>query len=323
MWSVQPDFVEVLTWNDYGESHYIGPLHDDGMTAFDTGKTPFNYATGMPHDGWRQFLPYVIDTYKNGIATVTLEGLTAWYRLTPKDSPSCTDGGTTGNTASQLQYEFYPADIVEDKIFYTALLASEQGVSVSVGGVDLGAIWTSKPDGGIGLYHGSVAYGGTTGNVVVKVGSMVMSGASISTSCDHTKGQDGVTNWNAWVGSATGSSVHATPALNLTEQVCIRGTGATAYRGLCEFSCNLAYCPIGACTCLEMGAAVKLPEATGVLGYPAAGLDKTYEGLCGFACNYGYCPPAACDTVKHEMAIPTVSPFNPPACIEGTGEGDL
>ena len=32
--SLQPQFIEIVTWNDYGESHYIGPLDskhtDDG-----------------------------------------------------------------------------------------------------------------------------------------------------------------------------------------------------------------------------------------------------------------------------------------------------
>lgn len=59
---MQPEFVEVISWNDYGESHYIGPLHDEEYDAFDIGKGPFNYALQMPHDGWRLFLPFLIDT---------------------------------------------------------------------------------------------------------------------------------------------------------------------------------------------------------------------------------------------------------------------
>jgi hypothetical protein len=51
------------------------------MELFTTGKAPFNYATNMPHDGWRLFLPFVIDTYKLGTATITQEGVVAWYRL--------------------------------------------------------------------------------------------------------------------------------------------------------------------------------------------------------------------------------------------------
>ena len=103
-----------------------GPLHEEEYpSVFDSthGNGPYNFANDMTHDAWRQTLPYVIDTFKNGIATVEQEVLTAWYRLTSKDNGACSDGDTTGNTASQLQIEFYPTDVVQDKIFYSALLA--------------------------------------------------------------------------------------------------------------------------------------------------------------------------------------------------------
>jgi Glycosyl hydrolase family 71. len=35
---LSPRFVEIITWNDYGESHYIGPLSsphtDDGASKW-------------------------------------------------------------------------------------------------------------------------------------------------------------------------------------------------------------------------------------------------------------------------------------------------
>lgn len=48
---IQPEWVEIISWNDYGESHYIGPLNDKAYIAFTTGKVPYNYVRGMPHDG--------------------------------------------------------------------------------------------------------------------------------------------------------------------------------------------------------------------------------------------------------------------------------
>ncbi|KAI3118779.1 CAZyme family GH71 [Penicillium roqueforti] len=36
----QPEFVEIISWNDYGESHYIGPLYDYAMEAFTIRKAP-------------------------------------------------------------------------------------------------------------------------------------------------------------------------------------------------------------------------------------------------------------------------------------------
>lgn len=36
--ALKPRFVEIITWNDYGESHYIGPLSsphtDDGTSKW-------------------------------------------------------------------------------------------------------------------------------------------------------------------------------------------------------------------------------------------------------------------------------------------------
>ncbi len=196
---IQPEFIQIITWNNYGESHYIGPLYDESMEAFDVGKAPFNYVTDMPHDSWRLILPFIIDLYKTGTAEVYKEVLSTWYRLAPR--AACPDGGTTGNTATQLQLEFRPGEVVQDKIFYTALLASEKPVKVIIGGVDLGAAWTDKPSGGVGLYHGSVAYGGHTGAVVVSVNGMVVNGKEITTNCNRTPGQNGVANWNAWPSS--------------------------------------------------------------------------------------------------------------------------
>ncbi|KZF20787.1 carbohydrate-binding module family 24 protein [Xylona heveae TC161] len=319
---VQPDFVEIISWNDYGESHYIAPLHDNAFDAFDIGKGPYNYAANMPHDGWRLFLPYVIDTYKYGIATVTEEGLVTWYRLYP--SLECNSGGTTGNTANQLQLEFEPTEVVQDKVFFSALLTAPATVSVSIGGVVRTATWENTPDGGVGIYHGSIPFAGHSGEVVVTIsrsGTIISQvvGKSITTNCPN-----GIQNWNAWVGSATGNqAVSATPTLNLDKQHCIEGTGANNFAGLCSFTCTYGYCPVGACVCTAMGAQRELPDATGVKGYPIEGEDASYGGLCSFACNYGYCPEGACGTVQVPLTTPTVSDFAPPACVAGTGEGNL
>lgn len=63
----------------------------------------------------------------------------------------------------------------------------------------------------------------------------------------------------------------------------------------------------------QQGDQKPLPTSTGVIGYPAEGLDANYEGLCAFVCNLGYCPSGACGTVKYPLTIATTSPFLPPA----------
>ncbi|QMW33048.1 alpha-1,3-glucanase/mutanase [Aspergillus flavus] len=320
---VQPSWLQIISWNDYGESHYIGPLRDiDNYEAFKVGKAPFNYAHGMPHDGWRLFLPYWIDMYKKGKGTITKEGVVGWYR--PNPVAACKNGGTTGNTASQLQLEFEPAQVVQDKIFFSALLTSSATVTVTVGGVSIPATWEFVPDGGVGVYHGSAGYGAFLGDVKISIsrsGATIaeFSGTAITTSC-----KDGYSNFNAWVGSASGPSISAvSPKLPMENQTCIQGTAPGNFQGLCEFTCNYGYCPIGACQCTKMGAPREKPKPTGVEGYPIAGEGSSYIGLCAFACNYGYCPPDACGTTKVPLTEPTVSPFLPSACTAGTGEGDL
>ncbi|KAK4160430.1 glycosyl hydrolase family 71-domain-containing protein, partial [Cladorrhinum sp. PSN259] len=324
---VQPEWVQILTWNDYGESHYIGPLHDEEMELFDEdhGRAAFNYAENMPHDAWRQhILPFMIDQYKTNQSTVTQEAIVAWYRLTP--GAACNDGRTSGNTHSQLQVEFAPTKVSQDKIFFSALLSSNKAVTVTVGGVNLAADWSSKPAGGVGVYHGSVSYGSNLGAVVVTVGDMVFSGEPITTNCNRVKGQSGLTNWNAWVGSKAGSTVNA-KAPSISNYVCIRGKGVGNFAGLCDFSCHYGYCPIGACTCTAIGPQVTRPgpetPGYGVIGYPAEGLSASYSGLCSFVCNYGWCPAGVCGTTQHTPVVPKVSEFLPSACTSGTGAGDL
>ncbi|KAF4825555.1 Mutanase [Colletotrichum siamense] len=318
----QPDYVEIISWNDYGESHHIGPLRPNAMEAFVTGRAPFNFARDMPHDGWRMTLPFWIDYYKNGKATVTQEGIMGWFRTTP--AAKCSDGETSGNTASQLQLEFSPAEVMQDRIFFSAVLGSHADVTVNVGGTSQAGTWTSVPDGGIGVYHGSVPFQGR-GSVTI---SLQRGGANIATidggSITDNCAERGLTNWNAWVGSAMAAgSISATPALSRSEQTCIKGTGATGFTKLCEFTCKYGYCPVSACQCVAIGAPIPEPPTTGPAGFPAAGKSESYTGLCGWSCPRGFCPTESCSTSKQPIKNPTVSEFLPPACTGGGSDNGL
>lgn len=105
----QPEFVQIISWNDFGESHYIGPLDTKQYAAFaaDHGNAPYNYADVVPHDGWRKFLPYMIDLYKSGSTTITKESVVAWYRKSSAVLSVCSNGGTTGNTASKCMLRIW------------------------------------------------------------------------------------------------------------------------------------------------------------------------------------------------------------------------
>jgi hypothetical protein len=321
---LQPEYVQIISWNDFGESHYIGPLRSTEYEAFHRGLAPFNYAINMPHDGWRLHLPFIIDLYKSGTATVSRESVVAWYRRNPGGT-TCSSGGTTGNTATQLQDWYGPDLVSQDRIFYTALLGSGGAtVTVSIGGVTQTGAWRHIPDGNVGIFQGSVPRNGGLGAVVVTVsrgGSVVaqMTGQPINTNCNV-----GITNWNAYVGSVSAANTIAaiSPPRALSAQVCTAGTGPGNYVGLCNNACKYGYCP-PVCTCTQMGKQVSLPAVTGTNGCPAAGLDITYLGLCQFNCNRGNCSPTACEVKPAGFVCNPPAAVAPPqrGCIRGTATG--
>ncbi|KAL2199493.1 glycoside hydrolase family 71 protein [Corynascus similis CBS 632.67] len=200
---VRPDYVEILTWNDFGESHYIGPVRDKELGLFASGGAPVNYAKDMSHDGWRRFLPFYIDVYKTGKVPekVEEEGVMAYYRTAA--ALACPSGGTVGNNKAQGQSEMKPEELVEDSVFYAALLNSDDGVTVevSIGEEKLTGGFDGVPPAGAGtpgVYTGSVPFGGKTGEVVVtvlrdsKTIATAEGGKEISSQCENN-----VQNWNA------------------------------------------------------------------------------------------------------------------------------
>ncbi|KAI9037805.1 glycoside hydrolase family 71 protein [Aspergillus affinis] len=227
-----PEFVQIISWNDYGESHYIGPLGaDDGVDvwdAFSRGKAPFNYAKEVQHDGWRTFLPYLVDRYKRNTTDVEVKGedenVVTWYRLSTDRASGCKDGGTTGNTKAQGQKEYKPEEILEDRIFYSALLASPANVSVKVGGEAMAAKWQVEPKGGKGVYTGSVEVKGEGDvKIVVRRGDDVVAkvdGEKIKGDC---KDDDGYRNFNPWVGTSGADIAQAGGVLGMVVTALVVG----------------------------------------------------------------------------------------------------
>ncbi|KAE8419725.1 glycosyl hydrolase family 71-domain-containing protein [Aspergillus pseudocaelatus] len=230
IWYLKPLFVQIISWNDYGESHYIGPLPDYAMEAFDFSRAPYNYVTDMSHDGWRLFLPSLIDKYNYEKTTIDKEGLT-------------------------------------DHIISSAILSALATITVSIGGVTQQASWTCVP------------FGSSLGDVAATLSRSKKQIAQVSRSFISTNCAKGLTN-------------------GMPGNVSMAPGPITA--GLCEFGCNYGYCPLG-----------------------AYGHDASYSGLCVFDCPHGFCPDTACNTVSAPLSTPTVSPFLPPACIGGTGDGNL
>lgn len=147
------------------------------------------YIDGMPHEHWRDLLPFYIAAYKNQ-PRPSGEKVQLWYRLSPAAAGS--SDGTTGNAPYQPPVD--PNSVVQDKVFYTTALTAAAQVKVQIG--------SNAPDtfqATAGLFHGSTPFNGRTGTVTVNV---VRNGVIIATASGVpivSAPANGKTNYNAYV----------------------------------------------------------------------------------------------------------------------------
>jgi hypothetical protein len=115
-----PRFIEFVTWNDFGESSYVGPLagqhNDDGNSK---------WVNDMPHGGWLEMARPWIAAYKAGKTGIEVEEekLVYWYRPTPKGI-TCS-GDSIGKPSGW--------DLMTDEVFVVALLKGAGTVTITSG----------------------------------------------------------------------------------------------------------------------------------------------------------------------------------------------
>lgn len=192
VFDVAPEFVEVVTWNDWGEATYIGPFYSDEEVP--TGS--LEYVENMPHESFRDFLPYYIATFKGNTFDISRDQMQYWYRLAPAAGGS--ECSVEGNDVDDGQTEVDPNTIVQDKVFFSALLMSAATVTVQIG--DNTAV---SYDGAAGINHWNQDFDSQTGAVTF---SIIRDGATVNSSTgaeitSTTSLSDGCTNYNTWVGS--------------------------------------------------------------------------------------------------------------------------
>lgn len=195
---VKPRFIEVVTWNDFGESHYIGPIDESSIVS---GAN--RYVDNMPHEAWLQTLPYQTAAYKNAYNTANAapgvasgqEKIVYWYRKSPAAAGS-TDA--TGNNCPSAinnggyQTCYSPSEILEDEVFAIVMASQAGTATISIGGA------SSMYNVNAGINSISKPFNGATGPVSVTLDNVVNgSGVDITASP-----ADGVANYNAWVGCA-------------------------------------------------------------------------------------------------------------------------
>ncbi|KAL3431764.1 glycoside hydrolase [Aspergillus tetrazonus] len=179
MLEMQPELIEIISWNDYGESHYIGPYseaHSDDGSA--------QWTKDFPHDAWRIIAKPYIAAYKAGEREPTVESdqLVYWYRPTPKAVTCSKDplGPPNG------------INLLEDSVFVTTLLTEPATLTVGSGSlefsvdVDAGIVTNSFPMG-----VGSQAFSVTRDGEEILGGD---GGLDVQDRCDYY-------NFNVYVGS--------------------------------------------------------------------------------------------------------------------------
>lgn len=76
----QPDWVEIVTWNDWNESTYLCPI-DDPSQYFSGAQTPKRYC----HGGYLELSKHYISWYKNGVEPpINHDALFCFYRTHSK-----------------------------------------------------------------------------------------------------------------------------------------------------------------------------------------------------------------------------------------------
>lgn len=195
-----PRFVEIITWNDYGESHYIGPLSsphsDDGASK---------WVMDMPHNGWLDMAKPFIAAYKAGSQTpidyLDEEKLVYWYRPTPKEA-DCDATDTTmhgdADTSSGNFFRGRPngAHTMTDEVFIVTMLKEPATVEVQSG--DKTETFEAPP----GVWSHSVPMG--VGAQIFKVtrGEETVDSLSGTSLRDITDTCPcGIYNFNAYVGT--------------------------------------------------------------------------------------------------------------------------
>ncbi|CAJ2502196.1 Uu.00g095900.m01.CDS01 [Anthostomella pinea] len=166
---INPDIIELITWNDWAESHYIRDLpstSDNSASAYvQLTDLERSYVDGMSHAPWRTLAHYYTSWWKNGGAapSPTMDQVVFWHRVHP--AAAC-----SGVRNSDL-----PADAV----FAWALVTNKANISVTVGSNQ--RTFEADPDGpavGMAPFLADLGAGVTPEVVIMRDGRTVATGKS-------------------------------------------------------------------------------------------------------------------------------------------------
>ncbi|KAF5376288.1 hypothetical protein D9615_008530 [Tricholomella constricta] len=186
-------FVELVSWNDYGESHYMGPIkgaQPDGTT----------WTHGFPHTAWYDLCQYYITAFKTGsYPAITQDIIYYWARPHPAAAQASSD-----SLAKPQGWDWTP-----DMLWAVVFATSPSTVTLTVGSST--QTFTNVP-AGVSKLKIPLA----PGKITVR---MVKNGATViqQTPSDYTYITNPVKyNFNVYVGAAKGVSHPNPPATPTT-----------------------------------------------------------------------------------------------------------
>ncbi|KAL4956106.1 glycosyl hydrolase family 71-domain-containing protein [Aspergillus filifer] len=335
-----PRFIEIVTWNDYGESHYIGPLSsphtDDGASK---------WVNDMPHDGWMDMSKPFIAAYKAGATSVddyiTEDLLVYWYRPAPR-GVNCDATDTCmvpANNGSGNYFNGRPNgwETMEDAVFVVTTLTEPATVTVNSGGnVEVFEAPAGASSFKVPMGVGSQAFS------LSRNGEVFRSDISLLPIIDGCI--CGLYNFNPYVGSLPPAPIDSlqsaglysltmglhvstcapTPSLGKTTPTPPPGWGDAVPTTTRTSSTTRTTSSGGTTTTTSRTSTTtttrttRPPTTTTTTTRPptqptggsgtvcVAGTGPgNYLGLCNFCCNFGYCPPGPCTCTQSGAPVPT------------------
>ncbi|KAI8674476.1 hypothetical protein NCS57_00345500 [Fusarium keratoplasticum] len=182
---VLPDSIEIITWNDFSESSYIGDIVPSQIVS---GAEV--YVDGYEHSALRSVLPYFIQAYKAGTPDVPLpdgETAVAWYRTTSATLGS--DGGTVWGQGGSESASVGAKDVVS----VVAITTGEEEVLIKIG--DSREERFIANGTGTRASYFEVPFDGSLGEVKLEMGGRSVVGGAITANLPST----GYVNFNALV----------------------------------------------------------------------------------------------------------------------------
>ncbi|EXU97735.1 alpha-1,3-glucanase (glycoside hydrolase family 71) domain protein [Metarhizium robertsii] len=328
--------LEIVTWNDYGESHYVGPLksphYDDGNSK---------WVNDMPHDGWLDLSKPFIAAYKAGASSINdyikKDKIIYWYRRTLRTLDCDSTDTTAGRPANNNSGNYFMGrpdgwQTMDDVVYVVSFLTQPGTITVQSGGQSK----TKNAPSGAHIFTVPAGVGQQKFSLT-RSGNTVLSGTSlmdIANVCPC-----GIYNFNAYVGTLPSgfndplqphglasltvglhvSTCEAKPSLGTNPPVTNPPGGETP---------TTTTSPGGqrpTTTTSSTKPPVTSPPGGGEVctgGTNADGESGNYSGLCGFSCHYGYCPPGPCKCTSFgsQISPPPETGYN--GCpLPGEGEG--